>query len=337
MIRDANRRLIASHAKDIRDYLNETREWILGSFLLGIAHDAIEFEPYKDIEGDPNPTFGELRLLTNRRNSMRIFDGQHRRRAIEDLLSELIGDAGRNGELEEFRNASVPIVLYEEDDIKALRQMFADASKTKPIEPNTVALFDQRDAFNQAAIWLSEHSDMFAGRVDMDSSSVTGGNSHLVSISQLVGILRILAVGYSRRVTRGRNDEYMQDLPSLFQQCKSWADEFLPAAREEYQGLIDGGIESSEIPQWRRVSLAFNVTVIRAFAGCHQLWSEDSDQWEPLAEFIRSSDLSVGAGQGSLLVDAGVVAPGGSYPVGRRQEVQGAINYIVATVKKTQL
>ena len=42
---------------------------------------------------------------------------------------------------EALEQQSLPIVLYEEGDIKALRRMFADAAKTKPIEAVTRARF----------------------------------------------------------------------------------------------------------------------------------------------------------------------------------------------------
>ena len=63
----------------------------------------------------------------------------------------------------------------------------------------------------------------------------------LVAINQLATTLKNLVVGYGRRVSRDMNDAYMLNLDALYQSCKTWSDEFLPASREEYSGLLDGG------------------------------------------------------------------------------------------------
>ena len=90
VVREANRRLTPSHHRDIQQYLEDRPDWLLGALLLGIAPDALEFEPYQDQDGNEySPNFGELSVITNRANTMRIFDGQHRRRAIQDTLDRL--------------------------------------------------------------------------------------------------------------------------------------------------------------------------------------------------------------------------------------------------------
>ena len=89
VVREANRRLTPSHARDIQQYLESRPDWLLGALLLGISPDALVFEPYQDPDGNEySPNFGELRIITHRANTMRIFDGQHRRRAIQDTLDQ---------------------------------------------------------------------------------------------------------------------------------------------------------------------------------------------------------------------------------------------------------
>lgn len=333
VIREANRRLTPSHAKNIQEYLETENNWLLGGMLLGISGDAIEFESYKDEHGTPTPNFGELRILTNRVNTMSIFDGQHRRRAIQDTLLELADEEEQKERFTSLRKASVPIVLYAEDNLRALKQMFVDASKTKRIEANTVVRFDQRNPFNLAALHLEKESKLFGGRIEMERSTVAHGRSYLASINQLAELLRTTEVGYRGRVSQPRKQSYMYELSKFQDLCLAWADEFMPAAREEYEGLLTGEIENAEIPEWRSRSLAFSVTTMNIFAGCYHDWIADGSDWKPLAEFIRRASLKSGGVNGALLVDAGVVAPGGTSPVGRRQEVAGAIRYILREAK----
>ena len=330
VVREANRRLTPSHARSIQHYLEDRSNWLLGAMLLGIAPDALEFEPYQDHEGNQySPNFGELRIRTNRANTMRIFDGQHRRRAIQETLDRLGNETQRSGKLSELQGSSVPIVLYAEEDIRKLRQMFTDASKTKRIEANVVTRFDKRDPFNLAAMHLVDKSSLFHGRVELDGTTVPLGSRALISINQLAQTLKVMTVGYSKRVSRGQSETYMQNLEALYERCLGWSDDFLPKARWEYAGLLLGDIEDGDIPSHRAESLAYSTTFMRILAGCYHDWLEAEADWTPLVNFLQDASLEAGGGHGTLLVDAGAMLPGDRSPSGRRQEVEGAIKYIV--------
>ena len=334
VVRQANRRLTPSHARNIQQYLDEKDDWLLGPMMLGIAHDAVEFEPYVSEEGEADtPNFGELRVRTNRMNTMRIFDGQHRRRAIQEVLADLSDDGRRADKFEELRSASMTIILYTEDNIKTLKQMFSDASKTKRIEGNTVARFDRRDAFNVTSVRLAENSLVFRGRVEMERSSAYASSPSLMAINQLASLLKSLEVGYGRRVSRELNKTYMLNLDDLYERCRVWTDEFLPAAREEYSGLLDGSIDNSEIPQLRASTFAYNVTFIRVLVGCYRIWNAEGRDWLPLANFIRKASIDRRSSHG-LLADAGLTQPDGSNLFSRRQEVNSATNYIANAAKR---
>ena len=332
LIKDANRRLTPSHARSIQRYLlSEKSSWVLGALLLGIAPDAVEFSPYMDEKGQLSESFGELRILVARKHTMKIFDGQHRRRAIADALDELENDGRQADQLAKLGSASVPVVLYVEENIKALRQMFVDASMTKPTESNTVTRFDERDAFNLVAMRVAASSNLFSGRVEMERTTVRRADECLMAINQLAATLKTLDVGYNGRVRKERNADHMLDLDVLCDRCLSWADDFLPAARAEYDDLLAGEIDNSEIPKHRSMSFAFNASVIRIFAGCYYEWTKDGRDWKSLAEYIRETSLLPGRsfGEGALLVDAGVVTPGGTTLLPRAQEMVKAIKYIV--------
>ena len=328
VIKDANRQLTPSHARRIQSYLAERDDWVLSALMLGVPAKAVEFRPY--IEGDSAPMqVGELRVRANCPATMKMFDGQHRRRAVKDIIRELGLDVRRASKLAGLEACSLPIMLYVEDSIDELRQMFADAAKTKPIERNAVARFDLRDPFNLAALWVEENSDLFVGRVEMERASVPRTSDRIVAINQLSVTLKTLEVGYNGRVSKDLSDRYMLSLDELYERCWTWADDFMPSAREEYEWLIAGDIDNSEIPQTRATSLAYNATVIRLLAGCYHEWVKDGTDWHALADFIRRASLTPGSGQGALLVDAGLVAEDGITPFARSQLMNSAIDYIV--------
>ena len=267
---------------------------------------------------------------------MRIFDGQHRRRAIQDVLAELSSESDDRSadKLDSLRKSSMTIVLYAEDNIGTLRQMFVDASKTKRIEENTVTRFDRRNAFNMVSVRLAESSRLFEGRVEMERSSVATSSQHLLAVNQLAAILKNLEVGYGRRVSQDINDAYMQDLNGLYRRCRVWADEFMPSAREEYQGLLTGEIENSGIPQLRSTTFAYSVPFIRVLAACYHIWTGKHDSWKSLAEFVRKSSINYGINHG-LLLDAGLANPDVTALFFRRQEVDRAIDYIIRATEGT--
>ncbi len=332
VVREANRRLTPSHARAIKEYLEEHDNWLLGSLLLGIAPSAVEFKPYTDdTDESANGNFGELRILTNRVNTMKIFDGQHRRRAIQDVLADLSSSPGETQahKLESLRNASMTIVLYAEDDIKTLRQMFVDASKNKRIEGHTVTRFDQRDAFNLTAVRLAKNSRLFVERVEFERSSVAASSHHLLAVNQLAAILKNIEVGYGKRVSRELNANYIIDIDSLYERCRVWADEFMPAARNEYGGLVSGAIDDDEIPRFRITTFAYNVGFIRVLAECYRRCILEHGSWKPLAEFIKTQSIDYG-GRHGVLVDAGLVNPAGTQLFLRRQELTRAADHIVA-------
>ena len=330
VVREANRRLTPSHARDIQQYLEDSPNWLLGALLLGISPAALEFEPFHDPDGNEiSPNFGELRVITNRANTMRIFDGQHRRRAIQDTLDRLGNADDQIDKLTELQGSSVPIVLYAEDDIRALRQMFTDASKTKHIEANVVTRFDKRDPFNVAAMQLVDESQLFGGRVELDATTVARTSQTLISVNQLAQALRVMTVGYGSRVSRIQNNLYMQDFDKLYESCLDWSDKFMPSTRWEFEGLLSGNIKNEDIPAHRAESLAYNTTFMRILAGCYHAWMEAKDDWTPLAKYLEGARLETGGGHGTLLVEAGAMLPGETVPSGRRQEVEGAIQYIV--------
>ena len=120
----------------------------------------------------------------------------------------------------------------------------------------------------------------------MERSSVKASSQNLVAINQLASLLKSLEVGYDRRVSRELNETYMLNQDDLYERCRVWADEFLPTAREEYSGLLDGSIDNSEIPQLRANS--FRVQTLyssRVLAGCYQIWKSEGRDWLPLANF----------------------------------------------------
>ncbi len=328
---DANRPLTLSHAQRIQEYLEKQAKWVFGTLMLGVTPEGIEFLPWQDTERAV--VAGQLRILEA--GALKIFDGQHRRRAIRDALKALRENPRRRARLSSLEGESVPIMLYEEEDISALRQMFVDAANTRSIERNAVSRFDWRNAFNVAADNLLAISEFLDGRVETEYPTVARSNTNIISINQLASTLKVIDVGIKGRVSKERNDDHLAKIDDFVDRCWAWSDEFLPAARQEYDDLLAGEIDNSELPEMRSTTMAFNATVFRILAGCYHEWVKDDANWEPLANFIRAASLVPGAYKGTLLVDAGMVIPGGITPIGRQAQMTQAVEYIVRHARES--
>ena len=153
VVKDANRPLTLNHAKEIQRYLEGPNKWLLGTLLLGISPDAVEFRSYMDDQNAVS-SVGELQIRAEGATSMKMFDrpstddGPSRTCCMTFLTIARYSEKLSSPE----RKHRCPVMLYVEDSIEALRQMFADAAQTRTIERNTVTRFDQRDALQPSRV-----------------------------------------------------------------------------------------------------------------------------------------------------------------------------------------
>ena len=339
---DANRRLTPSHALRIQRYLAERPDWLISSILAGVDPENVEFNGYSNKDGTINSDIGELGILKTRNGekALILFDGQHRRRAIRDLMRS-IDLNGDDLHIRNLANSKIPILIYEESLIDKLREMFLDHGQSKAPEANTNTRFDQQNPFNLAAVALVEdneyQSNFFQTRVEMERTQAPRSSHCIIAINQLARAIKNCELGYKGRLSKDRQLQYHQEgIEVLYQRCLDWSDDFMPKTRREYNDLYNGFVVNSEIPDLRVKSLAYNATVVQVLAGCYYEWRKDNPDWEPLAQFLRDADFTPGrdVNEGALLVDADLVPPKGITPFPRIQEVTRAIDYIVGKAKE---
>lgn len=331
IIHDANRPLTLSHADNIRAYLLKEEQWLLGALLLAASPKLIEFQPYPGADGADAPV-GLLQLSHESLAGLKIFDGQHRRRAIHDALRQLSANGHDDLRYAALASQSVPIILYAEGRAVALRQMFADAAKTRRIEQNALAQFDLTDPFNVVAARLAQESNLFADRVEMERASVPRSSEKIVAINQLAMCLKTLEVGINGRVRSERTEQLMRDIEALEDRGLEWADEFLVAARNEYAAILSGDVDAESIPERRGETMAYNATVIRLFAGLLRGWKLANEDWAALASHIQAFDLRPGQGYGSTFVDFGIMPPGATSPQASTRLLRAAIDGILESM-----
>ena len=341
-VSQANRGLTLSHARDIQRYLAEEPEWLVSSILTHVDPHYTRFTGHPEGDGTFHPEIGVLEILKTPtgEKALDIFDGQHRRRAIRDLMRS-IDVTSDDPHIQDLATSKIPVLLYEESSTPKLKQMFLDHGRSKATEANTNTRFNQNNPFSLAAVALVEDdefkSTFFSGRVEMERTQVPRSSSSIIAINQLERAIKNLELGYSGRLSqKGQSEYHEKGLENLYNRCLEWADQFMPQARDEYQDLYNGTLSNSEIVTRRTRSLAFNATVLQVLAACYHEWVKAHEDWSLLAAFIRQADFTPGkdANQQALLVDAGLVPPKGITPIPRTQEVTQAIAYIVGKAKE---
>lgn len=212
VIHDANRRLYIPHGKAFGDYVLNTEKWVSGALLAGVTPNAITYQPRLH-----TASFD----LDEMAASVKLFDGQHRRYGIDYALRyvhmeienmvarlEATDDVAalqeaikeRQEWVEDLLRQTIVVILYVEEDIIALQQMFADISKVRLPGAETRVRFDRGDAYNVAALELAETHPLLLERVDMERSTLPRGSSHMLTLAQLTAILRTLHMGINARV-----------------------------------------------------------------------------------------------------------------------------------------
>jgi hypothetical protein len=341
VIQDANRRLYTPHGKGFGDYLMANDEtWISGALMAGVTEDAVE---YDEKAGTITVHVDDLHL------NVKLFDGQHRRygfeyalRSAQSQVESLTARLPASNEPDELKEQieewekwaevlmsrdSVPLLLYVEEDLLALQQMYADISHVRVPDPITVARFDKRDPFNAAALELAATHDALKDRVDMERNTLGQKSGSLITLNQLASVLRILYSGISGRVSktedydpaaiRERGDAFFNDLAS---------------ANETFQSVIEGKASPSEVRE--RGDLSLNVTILKIEAA---VWREltvvREEPNEVVAEYLGELPTEPSADPENIYVKAGLIPATTERkvtPMGRAQESRKAVALAVA-------
>ena len=356
IVSDANRRLHQPHADAIRSYLWDQPAWVSGAIMVAIDPELIDFEAFPNTE----ERFGVIRIPLAAIGQLKLFDGQHRRRAIYDLIDERrvqIRDLGEKlkeaeaelneakdkghhsvvikelsrqleataSRLQQLQSEAIPVLMFGEVDMKSLKQMFSDAAQARPIDALTKSRFDSRDPFNRAAEVAMNSCGLLNGKVEMERSTVSGTSDKLISYNQLATLLRTLQVGYYGRVSKQRALEVDANVELINRPAERFFD-FLTKARDEYGRLANGGAQPS---RERGNTLAFNNTILRVIAAAWYEWVVKREKSEKvLVKLLRDADFTLG--RGATWQKAGLVPEGSRTPISRRQEVVSAITYLLS-------
>ena len=286
-IKGTNRGLVPSHIRRIKYYLEDTAEWVLPAITLAVSTQSVVFTC------DEGQDVGVIRVSSdddNERTLFRIVDGQHRRHAIEDLMSEYeVNDPERWAAIGEN---GLSVTLYEESDPAKIRQMFATMALAKAIDRNTQQQFDSSNPFNNAAAYAVQNSEMLGNgkRVNTQRQSLQRASDEFVTHNDLKDIAIALTFGVPVRapsqtqIKYHRTEEQQQ---KIYENITLFMDEFLPECSQQLSDMRAGDVPAAHVSLLRTDWWSFDPAFLKLIAGCYQMWTDSDSNADALAGYFR--------------------------------------------------
>ena len=274
-IQGVNRAIAPRHANGIRNYLRETADWVLGTIIIATKAEFAQFDGQA------------ITLAAEHFNEVRIIDGQHRRKAIGDLLDQLQEPEQR----QRILTNQISVSLYEVNSEREMRQMFAWLANNKPIDANTKRQFDTSNPFNNVADLIAEQSSLLADRVGRNRAKTANASEWLLTVPEIAELVVVTNLGYGTAATlslqRSQRPQPIQD--AMYQRTMTFFDEFLPKVHPVIRDILDNKVPNPHIAIRRVNTWALDPTVIKFMANCFE--QMQPEPWQPLAQHLGALNL----------------------------------------------
>lgn len=184
-----NRPEYPEHSENIAKYLveNHGKNYIIPPLSLNIQHKVNLYTP--DFPSEFLPGY----MVIPGTAKLSITDGRHRRTGIVSALETL--EQVSEEEATEFGSDAVAVMVTCETEVDQIHQDFADCSKTKPLPPSLLAVYDRRNPANRLVIDLERECPLFRGRIDSTSKTLSKKSTNLFLANQLRQLVKELLAG----------------------------------------------------------------------------------------------------------------------------------------------
>ncbi len=242
-----NRPEIPEHSQAIAKYISENydKAYIIPPLSLNIQHRVHLYIP--DYPSEFLPGY----LVISGSAKLAVTDGQHRKTGIT-LAMDQMGEADAAA----FGSDAVAVMITCETEINQIHQDFADCSKTKPLPPSLLAVYDRRNPANRLVSDLERACPLFKGRIDPTSKTLSKKSTFLFLANQLRQLVKELIAGtyaladvdFEKRALEllGQDDQYNVALRK-FTEYINYLTSVIPVW-QEIAKLPPGSLEISQIP-----------------------------------------------------------------------------------------
>lgn len=173
----AQRSLNRTRVPEMARYMAQNpRDYVFSSITASVDGE-MKFNP----QGPPDSDVGVLQIPMNSR--IIINDGQHRRAAIEEALTER----------PELGLETLSVVLFQDAGLRKCQQMFADLNRhaIRPTKSLGI-LYDRRDEFSQVVLEVVENVPVFKHFTDLEKTTISNRSTKLFTLNAIYTSSRIL-------------------------------------------------------------------------------------------------------------------------------------------------
>lgn len=282
-----NRPIDLSHAKNTKEYIkrNFKSKYILPSMTLNIQ------EPINIYVADYKSSVRQGYMVIPYGIKLSITDGQHRKRALEELCKEL-----QPADFDTIKNDGISVMITVENDINQIHQDFADCSKTKELPKSLIAVYDKRNPANGLVIDLIDSCPLFKDKVDATSSTLSKKSTKLLLVSQVRSAIKELlfansATGDTELETRTLEMYGSSDSPSYKKDIKKYIDFInkitlaIPILKEISE--MKDSIQMTRLPGLRGEYLILNSAGINIICRIGHYILRDDENLKEMDEYIN--------------------------------------------------
>jgi DNA sulfur modification protein DndB len=255
-----NRPLDLPHARVTKDYIkkNFTNKYILPSMTLNIK-DSVRVFTVNMPGTSITPGF----MIVPYTIKFSVTDGQHRKKALDDLFKELNSD-----EYDILKDDGIPVMITIENDIDQIHQDFADCSKTKPLPKSLIAVYDKRNPANGLVLDLINNCPLFTNKVDATRATLSKKSTKLLLVSQVRAFVKELTgsgsaagdVDFETRMEEKYEDANTKVFKEDFEKFRDFINELtgeIPILKE-ISSLTGEGATMGKVPEYRSQYLILN-------------------------------------------------------------------------------
>jgi DGQHR domain-containing protein len=286
-----NRPEIVEHTRSIAKYLREnySKKYIVPPLTLNIQQRVHVY--FVDYPAQFLPGY----LVIPATAKLAITDGQHRRSALIAALDEM-----DNEQQAEFGRDAVAVMISCETDLPQIHQDFADCSKTKPLPPSLLAVYDLRNPANRLVAGLETACVLFKDRIDSTSKTLSKKSTYLFLANQVRQLIKELLTGsyatadvqFERLANEllGTEQQYSQVLES-YAEYINYMTGRIPVWNEIAQ-VKPGSLEASQIPTKREQGwVCLTATGLNLIGRVgHDLFTHKAACWKDYADKLGSID-----------------------------------------------
>jgi DNA sulfur modification protein DndB len=281
-----NRPIDSNHAKNTKEYIkrNFKEKYIIPSMTLNVQ------EPINIYTADYKSSVRQGYMVIPYGIKLAITDGQHRKRALEELCREL-----SPAEFDVIKNDGISVMITVENDINQIHQDFADCSKTKELPKSLIAVYDKRNPANGLVIDLIDTCPLFKEKVDATSNTLSKKSTKLLLVSQVRSAIKELlfassATGDVELETRTLEMYGSSDSTSYKKDVKKFID-FINRITEKIPILktiaeMHDSIQMTKLPGLRADYLILNSAGINILCRAGHYIVRDDEKYNEMDKYV---------------------------------------------------